>query len=398
MQLPTADVLSRLRANPYNKHRQCKECRLFEHCESPFMLGAGPKKAKVMFIGEAPGFDEDQQDEPFVGKSGAFLRQTLRAVGLDDTEIYFTNAVACRPPNNDIKYQSKAPVFCRGGVWQQIQDVDPDIVVLAGNVPLKSVLGIDKITHWSGTAIPTSKVKSLHLKDFPFEDGRERIYLPLLHPSYVLRTRHTEVEEVTIKKFGRDLLTLAGLAKGEIKASDTAPKLPPHRVIGWDALVAKERITNLACETAFAKVETTMESIWGTKAQAASQLEFENLRDLAFDEACAYLDDLHNYPRVGYDYETPDLDPYQTYSKILCVSFVPLKKKPGVKEYGAEYPWILPKEGVCIPVDHPDSPFTEKQRAVIKHKIREFLLNKNIRKFAWNHVFEYIAGTILLGV
>lgn len=429
-QISAEEIVARKKADPYRMLRQCKPCGLYKCCQSPFMQGSAPAKARVLFIGEAPGFDEDMQDTAFVGKAGAFLRESLRIVGIDPSEVRFTNAVACRPPNNDIKFQPKAAAYCRGGVWQEIQDVDPDIVVLAGNVPMKSVLGIDKITHWSGTPILSSKVPSLHMKEFPFRDGRERVYLPLMHPSYVLRTRHTEIEEVTVNRFGRDLSVLKQLLDG---THSMEAKLPPHRVIGWPSVLAEDRIRRidrkreqLALTLAFHKepaVEAPQEDSPLNLPKEPSKeskklpdlkliqrqiklLEAERkrleatlpgLRDAAFDEAIAYLDDLHSFDRIPYDYETPDLDPYQDYSKILCISFAPLKKKPGVAEYGTEYPWILPKEGVCIPVDHPHSPFTEKQREVIKHKIREFLLNKKLRKMAWNHVFEYIAGTVILG-
>lgn len=386
-QIDTQDVVARLRADRYRKFRSCKQCGLFNHCLSPFMKGVGPRNAKVMVIGEAPGFDEDQQDVPFVGKAGSFLRHSLKAVGISEKSVYFTNAVSCRPPNNDIKFQAKAPTFCKGGLWQEIQDVDPDIVVLAGNIPMKSVLGIEKITHWSGTPIPTSKVPSLHVKAFDFPDSRERIYFPLLHPSYVLRCRHTEIEEVTLGRFTRDMQNLKKLVDGEVV--ETGTKLPPHRVIGWDAMML---------------LRPTEDTNTGARAKSfideanEEYAKFERLRDKAFKEACKYLDDLHKYPRVGYDYETPDLDQYQEYSRVLCVSFAPLLAKPGVKEKGKEYPWTLPKEGVCIPVDHPDSPFSAEQREVIKEKIRAFLRNPKIRKVAWNHVFEYIVGALILGV
>ena len=350
MQITKADLIQRLKADPYRLLRDCKECGLLHECESPIMQGHQRNldlgRSRVMIVGEAPGFDEDQMGIPFVGKAGSFLRQSLTAVGINPDGVRFTNAIACRPPGNDLKYQPKAWKYCKGAVWQEIQDHDPDIVLMAGNVPTKSIIGLEGITKISGQTIPSSRVPSLHLKDFPFPDARERVYVPILHPSYVLRCKHQDNEKAVLERWGRDLRTVAGLLSGEVTAE---LKLPPHRVIE------------------------------------------------DFDEAVAYLESLLGYDRVPYDYETPDLDPYQDYSRVLCVSFAPQKRLPDVPLRGAQYPYTIPEKGVCIPLRHDDSPFTTEQCDVLEEHVRNFLRCETVDKVAWNHTFEIIAGTLLLG-
>ena len=86
---------------PSEENVTCQNCGLFNGCRHPFMPFSGPKDAKLLIIGEAPGKNEDQIGRQFVGESGLLLREALEAVGYDiETEVAFTNIVRCRPPDN----------------------------------------------------------------------------------------------------------------------------------------------------------------------------------------------------------------------------------------------------------------------------------------------------------
>lgn len=351
--LSREDLIARIKADPYRKGRDCQGCGLYADCFSPFMRGRkiNPGPTRLIIVQEAPRYTADSEDNFMQGSAWAFLRGSLKAVGIDYKDIYFTHALACRPAENDQRAQLSHVKYCQRGLWLEIEDINPEVVVLLGNVGLKAVIGLDKITSRSGNPIKACDIQGYHLKEFPFTDPNpERLYFPLLAPSYVLNTRDTPSEEATVNQFSRDMQRLKRLLDGTLPLEQP---IPPHRVI------------------------------------------------TDFKEACKYLDDLHNYPRVGYDYETPDLDPYQDYSTVLCVAFAPQQRKVRedgsvVPEHGAEYPWTLPDAGVGIPLDHKDTPFTKKQIGILLKKVRSFLRNPTIRKVAWNHVFEYIVGSVVV--
>lgn len=152
----------------------CLKCKLYEGCKSPVMppdlTGMTNGVCDIMFVGEAPGETEDNTNTPFVGKAGQFLREAVEAAGLNNYNIIYTNAVRCRPPNNSTP-TARQITYCQHFIIDEIEKHNPAIVMLLGNVPLKSVLGEVGITHWRGTILE--------------RNGRR--YAPAWHPSYVLR-------------------------------------------------------------------------------------------------------------------------------------------------------------------------------------------------------------------
>lgn len=148
----------------------CKLCKLSKTAEFVCLLGAGDKRAEIMIIGEAPGQREDASGVPFVGKSGQILDEVLEEVGLDRDDIYITNAVHCRPPDN--RTPSKAEIrSCKKWLDYEIARVNPKYIVLLGNVPLQAVMGITGIKKQRGKPVE--------------QDGR--IIIPTFHPSFALR-------------------------------------------------------------------------------------------------------------------------------------------------------------------------------------------------------------------
>ena len=136
----------------------------------------GNPQARVMFIGEAPGRDEDIEGLPFVGRSGKLLDLMLAAIGLDRTKVYIANIVPWRPPGN----RTPTPVetqICLPFMLRQIELVDADILVTMGNPSTQTLLKIsDGITRTRG-------------RWFPFHNGKRDIkVMPTFHPAFLLRS------------------------------------------------------------------------------------------------------------------------------------------------------------------------------------------------------------------
>jgi uracil-DNA glycosylase family 4 len=153
---------------------KCTRCALHKTCESVCVMGDGPKRSDVMFIGEAPGRTEDSEGIPFVGRSGELLDTTLDLVGIERDEVYVTNVVKCRPPDNRTPKAAEIKA-CNKYLEYEIAVVKPNIIVLMGNTPLKTVLGLKGIKKYRGKPIERDGI----------------VYLPMFHPSFVLRSQRT---------------------------------------------------------------------------------------------------------------------------------------------------------------------------------------------------------------
>ena len=97
--------------------------------------GEGPEDAEIMFIGEAPGFNEDKQGRPFVGAAGGFLNELLRSIGLERSQVYIANVIKCRPPNNRDPQPDEIQ-HCNQWLEQQIQLIQPRLIVTLGRYSL----------------------------------------------------------------------------------------------------------------------------------------------------------------------------------------------------------------------------------------------------------------------
>jgi DNA polymerase len=136
----------------------------------------GNPKARVMFVGEAPGRDEDIEGLPFVGRSGKLLDRMLAAIGLDRTKVYIANIVPWRPPGNRTPTPQESQI-CLPFILRQIELVDPDILVCLGNPSAQALLGIKEgITKTRG-------------RWFTFNTGKREIRaMPTFHPAFLLRS------------------------------------------------------------------------------------------------------------------------------------------------------------------------------------------------------------------
>lgn len=118
----------------------CERCPALVESRRQIVNGVGPVDADLLFVGEAPGEQEDQQGEPFVGRSGQLLDSALGEFGLDRGTVRITNCVKCRPPENrDPSTEELAN--CRGYLEGEIATVDPEVVVTLGKVPSEHLLG-----------------------------------------------------------------------------------------------------------------------------------------------------------------------------------------------------------------------------------------------------------------
>ena len=133
-------------------HQQCLNCRACALAETRtnVVFGVGNPEAEVLFIGEAPGANEDAQGEPFVGRAGKLLDDMLAMIGLDRSKIYITNSVKCRPPQNRDPLNTEKDA-CRGFLRRQVELMRPKIIVCLGRISAAEIIKEDfKITQEHG--------------------------------------------------------------------------------------------------------------------------------------------------------------------------------------------------------------------------------------------------------
>lgn len=132
-----ADVWARVEAQALS----CTRCRLCEQ-RNKVVFGSGHRSARVMFVGEAPGRNEDRQGLPFVGRAGELLEKILGAMGLRRDDVYITNVVKCWPPGNRGPEPDEVEA-CRGFLEQQIALIDPEVIVALGRYAAVVLTGIE---------------------------------------------------------------------------------------------------------------------------------------------------------------------------------------------------------------------------------------------------------------
>jgi DNA polymerase len=146
-----------------------------------FVFGEGHPRARLMFVGEGPGRDEDLQGRPFVGKAGELLDRMIGALGLRREDTYIANVVKCRPPDNRTPTTDEAHA-CLGYLRRQIELIQPAVIVTLGATPLRELVGLTEgITRIRG------QWRQVRVGD------RDIPVMPTFHPAYVLRQYTQEV-------------------------------------------------------------------------------------------------------------------------------------------------------------------------------------------------------------
>jgi len=120
----------------------CTRCRLHKQGRKQIVFGVGNPKAELMFIGEAPGADEDEKGEPFVGRAGQLLTNMINAMGLSREEVYIANIIKCRPPGNRTPERDECDT-CSPFLFRQIEAVKPKVIVALGAVAAKTLLAVN---------------------------------------------------------------------------------------------------------------------------------------------------------------------------------------------------------------------------------------------------------------
>src|SRR5213080_3489882 len=188
----TAPTLEALRALLEN----FEGCAL-KNTATRLVFADGNPQARIMFVGEAPGRDEDIEGLPFVGRSGKLLDRMLSAIGLDRTSVYIANIVPWRPPGNRTPTPQESQI-CLPFILRQIELADPDILVCLGGPSAQALLGIrEGILRTRG-------------RWFPYQTGtREIRAIATLHPAYLLR------QPLQTRLAWRDFLAIQRALKGE---------------------------------------------------------------------------------------------------------------------------------------------------------------------------------------
>ena len=160
---------------------QCETCQKCSLCQTRtnIVFSDGKPNHKLVLIGEAPGFNEDQTGKPFVGRAGQLLDKILESVGLTrEKDIYICNTLKCRPPNNLDPLPSEKEA-CRAYLDAQLEILKPKLIILCGRVALTSFLTNEKAI---------SKIRG---KWFDGPNGSKM--MPIVHPSYLLRNPSSAV-------------------------------------------------------------------------------------------------------------------------------------------------------------------------------------------------------------
>lgn len=148
----------------------CRRCKL-STTRTHIVFGAGSSSASLMFVGEAPGFDEDQQGMPFVGKAGQLLSRIIQAINLTREQVYICNVIKCRPPGNR-NPESDEILACSPFLSRQIAAIQPEFICALGTFAAQTLLK---------TTQPISRLRGR------FHDYSGIRLLPTFHPSYLLR-------------------------------------------------------------------------------------------------------------------------------------------------------------------------------------------------------------------
>lgn len=156
---------------------ECKKCRLCTN-RTNIVFGQGNKKARLMFIGEGPGADEDKQGIPFVGKAGQLMNNAFQALEINREDVYIANIVKCRPPLNRVPEDDEAQT-CLNYLRNQVILIKPKIIVLLGSTALKNILGKE----YGITAVRGNWMEKNGIK-----------YMPTWHPAALLRDENKKIE------------------------------------------------------------------------------------------------------------------------------------------------------------------------------------------------------------
>ena len=171
---------------------ECTRCRLCSG-RTHLVFGTGSPRARLMFVGEGPGYDEDRQGIPFVGRAGQLLNRIIEAMKMERENVYIANVVKCRPPENRAPLPDESAT-CLPFLRRQIGIIRPLVVCALGGVAVQALLE---------TSTPISRIRG-EIRNLP--DGT--LVMPTFHPAYLLRNPEKKREVWEDMKRVLDLLAL----------------------------------------------------------------------------------------------------------------------------------------------------------------------------------------------
>ncbi len=201
--MPSTDPVTALRMIR-EEIGDCTRCRLHQQGRKQIVFGVGNPNAELMFIGEAPGADEDEKGEPFVGRAGQLLTNMIKAMGLSREEVYIANIIKCRPPSNRTPERDECET-CSPFLMQQIKVVSPKAIVALGAIAAKTLLAVNA---------PMSELRG------NWYDFRGTKLAVTYHPAYLLRDPRQKKEtwkdlQMVMKELGLQMPEKAPEQKDE---------------------------------------------------------------------------------------------------------------------------------------------------------------------------------------
>jgi uracil-DNA glycosylase len=169
----------------------CSRCKLHTLGRRQVVFGVGNPNADLMFVGEAPGADEDMQGEPFVGRAGQLLTKIIEAIGMTRDDVYIANVIKCRPPQNRNPEPDEVEQ-CEPFLFRQIETIKPKVIVALGKFAAQSLLK---------TTDPITRIRG---REYNYRDA---ILMPTYHPAYLLRNPSSKREVWEDMKRVRAILT-----------------------------------------------------------------------------------------------------------------------------------------------------------------------------------------------
>ena len=170
----------------------CTRCKLHTLGRRQVVFGVGNSQADLMFVGEAPGADEDIQGEPFVGRAGQLLTKIIEAIGLSRGDVYIANVIKCRPPQNRNPEQDEVDT-CEPFLFQQVDVIQPKVIVALGTFAARALLR---------TLDPISRLRG---RVFEYRGAK---LIPTFHPAYLLRNPASKREVWEDMKLVKKLISL----------------------------------------------------------------------------------------------------------------------------------------------------------------------------------------------
>jgi uracil-DNA glycosylase family 4 len=179
----------------------CTRCRLHAQGRKQIVFGVGNPQAELMFVGEGPGADEDEQGEPFVGRAGQLLNKMIEAMGIKREEVYIANVVKCRPPGNRTPERDECDT-CSPFLYRQIDVIKPKAIVALGAIATKNLLGLN------------DTMANMRGRWYDYRGTQLRV---TYHPAYLLRDPRQKGEAW---KDLQEVMKFLGLGVKQIRGSD----------------------------------------------------------------------------------------------------------------------------------------------------------------------------------